>query len=672
MSTLNQVLSKDRTAVEPVLDVVFVHGLDGDPETTWTNPVAGSYWLLWLADDLRNVRVWTFGYDAPIRKAAMSPLDRANNLLAEMAVKGIGELPWVGIGHSLGGLLLKKAIVNAHLRAQKYERMARTAKGLVFLGTPHKGSALASVGARMANGTGVGETVRFLQANGYVLRELETDYNRWATESGADHLVFFETKGVGFRAKFMRRRVELPVLVVPEASADPGLPGVPSIALDEDHISIAKPDGRGHLVYAATLGFLGKWTGTPSPVPGQPHPESPSSREVEKAEYRKKQHRVLMGSGWAKTMRSLYSRYPLLEYAGFDRPIWVLPAHPDQRHDLESVLEGHRPGDGDAGYLDSFDPAGRPSYDRRKAQAETSGSFDGATFALDCITVEAGKAVIYAKHGTYFQSLDTSEICERELVEALDRDPEREVDLSELPRRAFLHHVARGQQVLLDGRRRAAALSVSATIVVPDGDGYHAFVARRSAEVETHTEFYHVAPAGIFAPINISRRDVPSEYSVRTSVLREYGEELFKYQELEQGQGRLATYPEALPPIRELLAAERRDDVRLLYSGISIPLFTLRPEICVVVLVQRAGWFEEERERAEPTDHWFQLNWEYEPDQEPDSMRLRFDKDFQPVDPATVDPSRIVPHAAAALHLAGIAVRQERDQSQPGQQVRAT
>ncbi|MFF5077859.1 esterase/lipase family protein [Actinoplanes sp. NPDC000266] len=668
MSTLKPVPAQHQESVEPTLDVVFVHGLDGDPKTTWTNSEGEEfYWPEKLADDLLAARVWAFGYDAPIRKESMNPLDRANNLLAEMAAKGVGVRPWVGIGHSLGGLLLKKSIVNAHLRAPRYEHIAANLAGLVFLGTPHKGSGMASLAVRFADGTGVGETIRFLQADGYVLRELEDDYNGWAIQSGVEHRVFFETQKIYLQGKKRKwRKIALPVLVVPEASADPGLPGVLPIPVDEDHMSIAKPGTRDHLVYQETLGFLKQWSGSPSPVPVQRQAESPSDREIERAAYRQRQRRVFAGSGWAKTLRALYPHYPLLRYANLERPIWVLPSHQDQMGDLESVLGGHAPDAGETGYAQTFDPEGRRSYEKRKTQAETTGSFDGATFALDRITFENGKATVYAKHGTYFQSLDTSEVCERELVDALDMDPEREVELSKLPRRKFLHEVARGDQVLLDGRRRAAALSISATIVVPNDNGYYAFVARRSAEVETHPDFFHVAPAGIFAPMNGERRDVPSEYSVLTSILREYGEELFAYQDLEQGDGRLATDPEALPPIRELLAAKRRGDVRILYSGISIPLFTLRPEICVAVLVKRGDWFEQEIERSKSTDHRFQLNWEYEPGQESDSMKLAFDKDFQPVEPAKVDTSRIVPHAAAALHLAGIVVRRERDEERSG------
>ncbi|KAI4638544.1 hypothetical protein J4E93_010099 [Alternaria ventricosa] len=50
------------------VDIVFVHGLTGNRETTWTYKKA----IFWpkdlLAKDLDHVRIFTFGYDADVVK----------------------------------------------------------------------------------------------------------------------------------------------------------------------------------------------------------------------------------------------------------------------------------------------------------------------------------------------------------------------------------------------------------------------------------------------------------------------------------------------------------------------------------------------------------------------------------------------------------------------------
>jgi hypothetical protein len=47
--------------------IVFVHGLTGNRETTWTHKQSKTFWpQTLLARDLPNARILTFGYDADI------------------------------------------------------------------------------------------------------------------------------------------------------------------------------------------------------------------------------------------------------------------------------------------------------------------------------------------------------------------------------------------------------------------------------------------------------------------------------------------------------------------------------------------------------------------------------------------------------------------------------
>jgi hypothetical protein len=52
--------------VDPPINVVFVHGLGGSSEGTWTDATSGSFWPLWLPEvkGLENLRIMTFGYES--------------------------------------------------------------------------------------------------------------------------------------------------------------------------------------------------------------------------------------------------------------------------------------------------------------------------------------------------------------------------------------------------------------------------------------------------------------------------------------------------------------------------------------------------------------------------------------------------------------------------------
>lgn len=132
----------------------FVHGLTGDRNRTWTADGEVEPWpKSMLPDNLEHVRILTYGYDAyPLRKSTATSsrlLDHATNLLNDLATDRIisksQSRPLVFVTHSLGGLVTKKAILLSRNHSEPHLRgVFDCTLGIIFMGTPHKGSWMAS------------------------------------------------------------------------------------------------------------------------------------------------------------------------------------------------------------------------------------------------------------------------------------------------------------------------------------------------------------------------------------------------------------------------------------------------------------------------------------------------------------------------------------------------
>ncbi|KAL8924256.1 MAG: hypothetical protein Q9172_002769 [Xanthocarpia lactea] len=130
-------------------DVIAIHGLGGDAFSTWTHR-DGHMWLRdTLPGDLPHSSIWTYGFDsavalsgsvAGIQDFARDLLER---LLGIQSSEKQTERPQIFICHSLGGIVIKKALISASLLPD-YEPVRRNIKAIVFMGTPHKGSRISS------------------------------------------------------------------------------------------------------------------------------------------------------------------------------------------------------------------------------------------------------------------------------------------------------------------------------------------------------------------------------------------------------------------------------------------------------------------------------------------------------------------------------------------------
>lgn len=242
-----------------VADVLFIHGLGGDPYSTWRyGSDQSTSWPHWLAAEFPDVCFLSLQYAASATKRARglrrwwsrnrdaghaTPLpDRARTVVDDLVRNQFGRRPLLLIGHSLGGLLAKQLLRRASDDTRQDHRgIFDNTKAVLFLGTPHHGAALASMANRFSAIFGPTASVEDLRAHDAHLGDLYDWYRNHSRR--IETFTYFETKEVcGFR-------------IVDRTTSHPGV-GPDPVPLDEDHISIAKPLNKDHQVVDKAREFV--------------------------------------------------------------------------------------------------------------------------------------------------------------------------------------------------------------------------------------------------------------------------------------------------------------------------------------------------------------------------------------------------------------------------------
>ncbi|RWA04980.1 hypothetical protein EKO27_g10126 [Xylaria grammica] len=239
------------------LEIVAVHGLNRHREKTWT-AANGVHWLRdRLLKDLPRVRILIWGYDAntrsPGRVGCQYLYDHALELVSDLTRKRIltqsVERPIIFVAHSLGGLVLKSALIRsatARQNALSEHRSVKTSTyGVVYMGTPHQGGSGAQLGRVLVNVASL-----FIAADDRILKHLERD-SEWLQQQ----LSQYNPISGQFVTKF----------VVPKASAVvPGQANAEPMAINSDHINMVKFSGntdRGYTKVSETLQIMAKDAG---------------------------------------------------------------------------------------------------------------------------------------------------------------------------------------------------------------------------------------------------------------------------------------------------------------------------------------------------------------------------------------------------------------------------
>ena len=185
------------------------------------------------------------GYTISITDRATSVLAR---LLAESALTE-GNINFVA--HSLGGLIVKQILRNAEGQAindQRARDFLDRVSRVAFLGTPHRGTILATLSRALSPFLRPTETTDELKSGSAQLRNLNYWYRQYSSANDIKTLSLAETRPLRIFSFTVGK-------AVPLDSTDVGLLDTP-IGVDEDHKSISKPTDRESEVYVHIRDFL--------------------------------------------------------------------------------------------------------------------------------------------------------------------------------------------------------------------------------------------------------------------------------------------------------------------------------------------------------------------------------------------------------------------------------
>ncbi|KAJ5253144.1 hypothetical protein N7489_003554 [Penicillium chrysogenum] len=250
------------------IDIVFIHGLTGDREATWTARGATEPWPKTLLPSiLPTARVLTFGYDACVvdwRGLVSQNFigNHAWNLLTSLALyrgnDDTNERPVIFVCHSLGGLVCKDALFQSRQRSEQHlHRILDCTRGIIFLGTPHHGAGLAKWAEVVSRSIGLlkqtnSKIVDVLKHDSEVLARIQDGFHAIVKEHSTA-----ETPPIEVTCFYE----ELPVLgvglIVPQDSAI--LPGYIPIGIHSNHMDMTKFISSEDPGFVAVCGELRRW-----------------------------------------------------------------------------------------------------------------------------------------------------------------------------------------------------------------------------------------------------------------------------------------------------------------------------------------------------------------------------------------------------------------------------
>ncbi|KAF4443834.1 Protein SERAC1 [Fusarium austroafricanum] len=282
MGTERSIARYETTAVfthpEAKADIVLVHGLNGSPDKTWTAK-NGTFWPLDLlptalrgAGAQANVLVYGYNADSYSKKNDRMASDNfihqhAQNLVTNLMLHRRGEgtfkTPIIWVCHSLGGILVKRALLySSDVREPHLEDLRSifvSTFGLVFLGTPHVGSDAATWSIILQAMSDAVVPKRFFDSESVLLKTLKKD-NETLANINSHFLDIYQR----FQIHMVRENQTTDIkghkiIIVDANSAGPQLPGVTSYGVEATHSGMCKFDNMGSPGFRSIAITMQQW-----------------------------------------------------------------------------------------------------------------------------------------------------------------------------------------------------------------------------------------------------------------------------------------------------------------------------------------------------------------------------------------------------------------------------
>eukprot|EP01084_Bolivina_argentea_P139790 245881_1 len=250
--TLNKIHSSN--IINPDVDIVFIHGLSGDPVDTWTlntNDVNQTYLpeLVKNDPDLKSIskRIWSYGYpNSKFSGTSTTPMNLENTSKAffeKILHSEMGHVtnfnPIIFVSHSFGGIVAKQAIVEGKeyidkgpSNKQEIDLLKRF-QGYFFYATPDRGSELANHFSKIP--IIHSKTIKELttEAGNTKLRHLYKKFIEWATQH--------EMKFVNIHEDKKESKFGVGAVIVSQHPFEHTLEK--SITVGHSHTQVCKADG---------------------------------------------------------------------------------------------------------------------------------------------------------------------------------------------------------------------------------------------------------------------------------------------------------------------------------------------------------------------------------------------------------------------------------------------
>ncbi|KAA6406627.1 MAG: TPR repeat protein [Lasallia pustulata] len=250
--------------LDPALDIVAVHGLNGHHEKTWTTNNVN-----WLRDllpsDIPNARILSWGYDANTHSTSQISgqylYDHARTLVSDLCLKRrltkTRARPIIFVAHSLGGIVVKSALIHSEAARrgalEEHRSIKLSTYGILFMGTPHQGGSGVHLGELMLKVASI-----FVTADDKILKHLERD-SEWLQQQLGQYAPISNDFVTKFAYEMFPTRIALgkAIMVVPQASAVvPGATNAEPVAIPADHLNMVKFASRQNGGYEKVSGHL--------------------------------------------------------------------------------------------------------------------------------------------------------------------------------------------------------------------------------------------------------------------------------------------------------------------------------------------------------------------------------------------------------------------------------